>query len=608
MTPDLKIFVCHTPGRESVVPPSPYFIHVLGGAALSNENPQDLVCDNTGDNISRKNESYCELTVQYWAWKNVDAEYYGFCHYRRYFGFGRSNKKPDIYANIVSEFFDESALDYISINPDIIKKIQETPVVLTTPFNVKNISKKDIYNHYRSSPFLRIKDLDSLLEIIHDISPKFENAANHYIQNGLLYPCNMFIMKRETFIRYCQWLFPILEECERRIDTARYNVDEFRTIAHLAERCLGIFYTYLNQSQHITAVFFYRLFVTRPDIGIKPCPAYKDQVTIVTASNNRFVPYMAVMLQSLIENTDCSNKYEIFIMHMEITVENQEKIKILTKEYPYISIKFYNMMMDVAAFKFECSEYVSHLTNETYYRILIHKIFSKYDKILYLDGDMIVKADIAEIYTIDLRDNLLAACLDGDMIGQYCSFLDAKKYMETVLKIKNPLEYFQAGVQIINIRQFRKSFTDYELANKAVASRYRWVDQDVLNIACHGKVHFLDSSWNVLVQHKWDRMGVIRKSPSYIYRQYLVSRKNPKIIHYAGAQKPWLDPEMDFAPDFWNVARRSPFYETLLVRLYNYKPSLTKSKKQIIKLTSLLFPAGSVRRKLARKVYYRLKK
>jgi lipopolysaccharide biosynthesis glycosyltransferase len=605
MVPDIKIFVCHTPGRESMLPPSPYFVHVLGGAALANENPQELARDDTGDNISEKNESYCELTVQYWAWKNVDAEYYGFCHYRRYFSFGHSKiKTPDIYANIVSEFFNDIALDQINVNADIIKKIQENNFVLTVPFNVKNINSKNIYGHYKSSPSLHIKDLDILLETIRDISPGLENAANQYMQGYLLYPCNMFIMKREIFNRYCEWLFPVLKECEKRIDTNNYNKDEYRAIAHLAERCLGIFYIYLNKNQNITAAFFYRLFITRPDAGIRPCPKYKDQVTVATASNNQFVPYMAIMLQSLIENATSNNKYEIFVMHTEITIENQEKIKALTREYPYIFIKFYNMAMDVAMFKFKCSEYTNHITHETYYRSLVHKIFSNYGRVLYLDSDMIVKANVADIYNIDMGDNLLGACLDGDIIGQYCLSPDTKRYIERVLKIKNPFEYFQAGVQLINIQQFKKEFGDYELANKAAINNYRYVDQDVFNIACHGKVYFLDASWNVLVQHRWDRMAVIAKSPSYIYREYLNSRKNPKIIHYAGGQKPWLDPEMDFAPDFWNVARRSPFYETILVRLYNYKPPLAISKKQIRKIIFLLFPHGSRRRNFMRKIYY----
>ena len=47
----------------------------------------EMLGDNTGDNISKLNKHFCELTTQYWAWKNVDCEYYGFCHYNKYFAF-----------------------------------------------------------------------------------------------------------------------------------------------------------------------------------------------------------------------------------------------------------------------------------------------------------------------------------------------------------------------------------------------------------------------------------------------------------------------------------------------------------------------------------------
>jgi lipopolysaccharide biosynthesis glycosyltransferase len=415
-------------------------------------------------------------------------------------------------------------------------------------------------------------------------------------------------MKKELFFRYCRWLFPILESCEHRIDATYYSEDEYRVIAHLAERCLGIFYTYLFQNEVAAAVFFHRLFVRRPDVGIRPFPRSTDPVTIVTASSDHFTPYMAVMIQSILENTSSGNNYEIYILHANISKENQKKVTDLAKNYPHAYIGFYSMNMDISPFNFKPSPWTWHLTEETYFRTLIHKIFSAYKKVLYLDGDMIVKSDVADIFNIDIGGNLIGACLDGDIIGSYSSSIDSKNYIEHVLKISDPLKYFQAGVQLVNIQQFRKEFGDYELANKAVKSNYRYNEQDVFNAVCHGKVFFVDSAWNVLVQHKWDRIAIIKKAPAYIYRHYLEARKHPHIIHYAGAQKPWFDPEMDFAEDFWDVARRSPFYETILLRLCHYRPPFPQSKLLIKKIVLSLFPADSKRRNMLRRVYYRLKK
>lgn len=89
---DIKIFVTHTPDSHKMRISNPLFYHVTAGSDFQKGKlAQDMMADNTGDNISFKNKSYCELTTQYWAWKNVEAEYYGFCHYRRYFSFSSEN-------------------------------------------------------------------------------------------------------------------------------------------------------------------------------------------------------------------------------------------------------------------------------------------------------------------------------------------------------------------------------------------------------------------------------------------------------------------------------------------------------------------------------------
>ena len=82
MEPTIKIYVvCH---KKSYVPKNPYLYPIQVGASIAGTRLSDMLDDDEGDNISEKNKSYCELTAQYWAWKNDDADYYGFFHYRRY--------------------------------------------------------------------------------------------------------------------------------------------------------------------------------------------------------------------------------------------------------------------------------------------------------------------------------------------------------------------------------------------------------------------------------------------------------------------------------------------------------------------------------------------
>jgi len=90
--PNINIFVaCHHP---IFVPNHPLLIPIQVGAALTSERFPGFLYDDTGDNISSKNRSYCELTAQYWAWKNINVDYYGFFHYRRYLFPAINAKKP----------------------------------------------------------------------------------------------------------------------------------------------------------------------------------------------------------------------------------------------------------------------------------------------------------------------------------------------------------------------------------------------------------------------------------------------------------------------------------------------------------------------------------
>ena len=107
---DIRILVaCHKP---AYVPENPLLCPIQVGAALSREHMQGMLHDDEGIHISEKNRSYCELTAIYWAWKNLEADYYGLFHYRRYFSFDVSEEPEDIWGNIPEE----------SISPEAVEK------------------------------------------------------------------------------------------------------------------------------------------------------------------------------------------------------------------------------------------------------------------------------------------------------------------------------------------------------------------------------------------------------------------------------------------------------------------------------------------------------
>ena len=105
---NIKILIsCH---KQSIVPDSEIMLPIEVGADLRSKHIEGYIQDNSGDNISVKNKMYCELTAQYWAWKNLDADYYGFFHYRRYLNFFREQ----IFIRFMAEYHGGTLKRYLS--------------------------------------------------------------------------------------------------------------------------------------------------------------------------------------------------------------------------------------------------------------------------------------------------------------------------------------------------------------------------------------------------------------------------------------------------------------------------------------------------------------
>jgi len=229
---EIKIFICSH--QNVILPEHPLLFPLQVGAALENTRFRGYLRDDVGDNISKKNRSYCELTGQYWAWKNVDADYYGFFHYRRFLYPNLKAKRPyRIERNPTVEMLKK--LDYNSFS-DVITKYD-----LIVPMGVK--MHTSIREHYAAASFQHREDLDLINKILLEHHPEDDWAVEKYFSGDVHYFGNIYIMQRDVFRDYAEWLFPVLEEFDRRADKAEYGKQELRVDGYLAERLLGVYYT-----------------------------------------------------------------------------------------------------------------------------------------------------------------------------------------------------------------------------------------------------------------------------------------------------------------------------------------------------------------------------
>lgn len=204
---------------------------------VGREGKQDLgfLGDNTGDNISLKNPNFCELTALYWAWKNLQCDYIGLCHYRRYFCRGKHN------SNIYSKYND------ILNKTDYERLLQKYDVILPQKRNyyIETVRSQYEHGHYK-------RDLDEVEKIINEIFPSYTNSFKKVMDSRKLFILNMFVMNRQLFNEYCLWLFTILFTLENRIDISSYDQYQSRIYGFLSER---LFNVWLDKNQlRITTV------------------------------------------------------------------------------------------------------------------------------------------------------------------------------------------------------------------------------------------------------------------------------------------------------------------------------------------------------------------
>lgn len=210
--------------KKYTFPNGHMYIPIQVGRALNNAIP-DIIGDDTGYNISYKNQQYCELTALYWIWKNDKADISGIVHYRRFFA-SRFNRDGIL-------DFDE--LSHVLSSNDLI-------VSEKTSFGSFNVLSQYFSAHY-------IKDLYHTKMVVRDLYPDFLDSFNHVMKMSSLSMFNMFIAKRNIIDEYCQWLFDILDEVELRTNTKGYSAYQNRVFGFLSERLFNV-WLYHNRSKY----------------------------------------------------------------------------------------------------------------------------------------------------------------------------------------------------------------------------------------------------------------------------------------------------------------------------------------------------------------------
>lgn len=292
----MKILICYH--KKDVLIKDEVFAPIHVGRAIARERfkygdeqfqwlSENMIGDDTGENISKKNASYNELTAVYWAWKNYDKlgnpDYIGLMHYRRHFLFRESY---DVVENVRS--IDENYFKFINYNEETIEHLFDDCDYVAHIGHVD-----EVYKHYKENH--HIEDLDLAISILKEKYPEYTKTAEAYLKMSYVNLCNMFIMPRDMFFEYCGWLFDILGEFENRIDLTGKRL-------FISERLTGIFIEYKKRKglrqKSLSATFL------QPDVYIPIALPYNKNLFLT-----------AVTMASVMKNAEETTHADFYILH-----------------------------------------------------------------------------------------------------------------------------------------------------------------------------------------------------------------------------------------------------------------------------------------------------
>ena len=315
-------------------------------------------------------------------------------------------------------------------------------------------------------------------------------------------------------------------------------------------------------------------------------PAFeKNNIAIVFATDDAYADYLGVTITSILANASQENNYDIIIFDGGISRYKAYLLSSLAKNKKNVSIRFFDILDYVEKWK-NLFYGNGNVSIAACYRFFIPDICGKFERILYLDCDLVCEVDVAELYSIDLKEKNIGAVVDRDEHGILPS------YLQQTLPVLSPKSYFNSGVILFDIKKCQKDNLpqkSLELLKKY--KNLKFTDQDILNVLLQNKVEFLPFCWNYMWKQKFPCLSDFD----------LFSLSKRKIIHYIGVLKPWDSWQHPLSEVFWKYARVSPFYELLIFRKINQAIEASSLKLSALKLARK-FTWGKWKKSITKKI------
>lgn len=285
----------------------------------------------------------------------------------------------------------------------------------------------------------------------------------------------------------------------------------------------------------------------------------KKEIPIVYAVDDNYAPFLCVSLKSILDNMNKDYFLKVYILNTGISEKNKSRIiEIAEENCNDVDVEYVDVAdrMDSLKDKTHLRDYY---TNAIYYRIFIPSLFPQYEKIIYIDCDIVLINDISKLYNVDLGDNIVAAVHEEAMSSFDCF----GSYSEEFLGVPR-MQYFNSGLLVINTAEYRKEAIETKFINLMLSEKFEVApDQDYLNVLLKDRVKLVDVGWNKT------------PIPGKKFPDKLIS-----LIHYKLNFKPWHYKGVRYEEFFWKYAKETPFYDDLIAMRDSYSDKEKQSDEQ----------------------------
>lgn len=264
-----------------------------------------------------------------------------------------------------------------------------------------------------------------------------------------------------------------------------------------------------------------------------------NEIPVFFSTDNNYLPYLDVAIRSLIKNASKEHNYRIVILNTGLDREKMDKIKALSSDQ--FIINFVDVSHAVDDIKHQLRN-VYHFGLAAYYRLFIEEMFPEYDKILYLDCDIVVLGDVSKLYYMDMGDNAVAG-----VVEQFSPHTPAfRLYIKEAVGVDSK-NYINSGVLLMNLAKLREMQMEKQFVELITTYNFDVIDPDqaYINYICQGKIKYLPLEWNRFALEA-------------------VECQTPNIIHYALGVKPWQKQDIFLGEHFWKYAKESSFIDDIV--------------------------------------------